>query len=401
MNGPACPRPQGLQWCHIVRRLIAASTSLSALLVLAPAALGAAGGGSSGFGGGGGGGGGGGFSGGGGSSGSGSVSGGMSLVIVLLVVLFFAGTIILGVVGERRRRRRRDARVRQVRLAAAEAAEEDAAFDSEAVERDARELFTAIQAAWTARNREALNGMVSRSLMTEWGLRLDDFDRKGWHNQVTIAGEPGIHYVGLVNRESDAEDRVCVLVEATLATTSSTGTATTSSARSPAARRRRCASTGRSASATAGGWCCRSSRRRGRRTTSRAIVASPWGDDRGCDEDAVIERPSPRRCPRATTSRTLADLDFAGDARNAALDLGLADGRFAPDVLETATRRARRGVDRGGRRRGRRAARGGHAGAASELLYPRGEQAARLVVRGPSSSASRRGGSTATPSRRR
>src|SRR5206468_265102 len=36
----------------------------------------------------------------------------------------------------------------------------------------------------------------------------------------------------------------------------------------------------------------------------------------------------------------IADLDFDGDARAAALDLSLADGRFAPDVLEVAVRRA-------------------------------------------------------------
>jgi hypothetical protein len=36
----------------------------------------------------------------------------------------------------------------------------------------------------------------------------------------------------------------------------------------------------------------------------------------------------------------VADLNFAGDARAGANDLSLADGRFAPDVLEIAARRA-------------------------------------------------------------
>ncbi len=35
----------------------------------------------------------------------------------------------------------------------------------------------------------------------------------------------------------------------------------------------------------------------------------------------------------------MADLDFDGDARAAALDLSLADARFAPDVLEAEARR--------------------------------------------------------------
>ena len=36
----------------------------------------------------------------------------------------------------------------------------------------------------------------------------------------------------------------------------------------------------------------------------------------------------------------VADLDFDGDARAEALDLSLADARFAPDVLEASARRA-------------------------------------------------------------
>jgi hypothetical protein len=36
----------------------------------------------------------------------------------------------------------------------------------------------------------------------------------------------------------------------------------------------------------------------------------------------------------------VADLQYDGDAHAAALDLSLADGRFAPDVLEVAARRA-------------------------------------------------------------
>ena len=40
--------------------------------------------------------------------------------------------------------------------------------------------------------------------------RLDDFDRKGWHNRVRVGGRPGIEYVGMVNRADDADDRVVV-----------------------------------------------------------------------------------------------------------------------------------------------------------------------------------------------
>lgn len=82
------------------------------------------------------------------------------------------------------------------------------------------------------------------------------------------------------------------------------------------------------------------------------------------------------------TVSDVADLDFDGDARAAALDLSLADARFAPDVLEAAARRAvaawAEAVD-------------GDDGpleavaspeALRLLLHPSGD-ATRLVVRGP------------------
>ena len=44
--------------------------------------------------------------------------------------------------------------------------------------------------------------------------------------------------------------------------------------------------------------------------------------------------------PEGTKVSEVADLQFDGDAQSAANDLSLADGRFAPDVLEIAARRA-------------------------------------------------------------
>ena len=43
--------------------------------------------------------------------------------------------------------------------------------------------------------------------------------------------------------------------------------------------------------------------------------------------------------PEGFTTADLATVDFDGDARTHALDLSLADGRFAPDVMEVAARR--------------------------------------------------------------
>jgi predicted lipid-binding transport protein (Tim44 family) len=53
----------------------------------------------------------------------------------------------------------------------------------------------------------------------------------------------------------------------------------------------------------------------------------------------VIETATADRLPADFKPADLVDLDFAGDARGAALDLAVADARFAPDVLEAAVRR--------------------------------------------------------------
>src|SRR5205823_14223228 len=71
-----------------------------------------------------------------------------------------------------------------------------------------------------------------------------------------------------------------------------------------------------------------------------AIVASPWGDDQRLHDEALVEGAVADKALEGYKISELADLDFDGDARAAALDLSLADGRFAPDVLEAAARAA-------------------------------------------------------------
>jgi len=96
----------------------------------------------------------------------------------------------------------------------------------------------------------------------------------------------------------------------------------------------------------------------------------------------VVETAVADGLPEGFTPADVADLDFDGDARAAALDLSVADPRFAPDVLEAAARRAveawAEAVD------GADAALEAVASpsAVAELLHPRG-QGTRLVVRGP------------------
>jgi Tim44-like domain len=193
-----------------VRRL----TLLTALVFVAvvDSAPAQAGGGSSSFGGGGGGGGGG-F--GGGSGGGTGGEGGDGTAVLWWIVI---GLIVLAVFAIRRRRARKKLRVRaaRVRTASAEAAEDDAHFAADTVERDARELFVQAQAAWDARDRARLAELVDADLLVEWNRRLDDFEAKGWHNRVSVKGEPVIQYVGLTNRADDAEDRAVVRIEARL-----------------------------------------------------------------------------------------------------------------------------------------------------------------------------------------
>jgi hypothetical protein len=113
-------------------------------------------------------------------------------------------------------------------------------------------------------------------------------------------------------------------------------------------------------------------------------VADASSDDTGMRDEALIEGAVQDAVPEGTQISEVADLDYAGDARAAALDLSLADGRFAPDVLEVTARRAARAwaeaVD-GDDARLRSIA---HGEAVRELLHPGDPgQTTRLVVRGP------------------
>ncbi len=65
----------------------------------------------------------------------------------------------------------------------------------------------------------------------------------------------------------------------------------------------------------------------------------PWRDERVADT-ALVETAVADALPAGVAVAEIAPAQLDPDARAAALDLALADGRFAPDVLEVATRRA-------------------------------------------------------------
>jgi predicted lipid-binding transport protein (Tim44 family) len=70
------------------------------------------------------------------------------------------------------------------------------------------------------------------------------------------------------------------------------------------------------------------------------IVASPWSDEERLADESLTELAVADGLPPGFTTADLAVVSFDGTAREQALDLSLADARFAPDVLEAAARRA-------------------------------------------------------------
>jgi predicted lipid-binding transport protein (Tim44 family) len=309
------------------------------MLELLPHLVAAAGGGSSGFGGGGGSSGGG-FSGGGSSSGTGATLPWQVWVLIVVGALLFAA---FGIIRGIRTAQRRAARKEAVRLAAVEAAQDDPAFAADAVQARALSLFRHVQERWSENDVAALERVVDASLMEEWRRRLEDFRAKGWRNVVDVGDDPEIEYVGMTNRDGTGEDRVVVRItdsledyvvdrEGGVVRRNGADGTTVAFAEFWTLRRE------------GDHWILASveSDAEGAHQWDAPLVATPWSDRRLADE-ALVELAVADAAPPAFGTAEIAeiaDLDFDGDARGAALDLALADGRFAPDVLEAAVRRA-------------------------------------------------------------
>jgi hypothetical protein len=239
------------------------------------------------------------------------------------------------------RRKRRRQRVERVELAAAEAAEDDDRFLSEHVRKAAEELFREVQMAWDARDTAQLARLLGPDLLLEWERRLADFRVKGWHSRVEVLGPVRVDYVGLTNRAADSDDRAVVLVEARLR-------AYVEDLRGHRIFRRgdfddtMTLSQYWTLGKRDGLWTLFSIEEisEGKYHLAEPIVASPWSDTERLRDEALIEAAAADRLPAGFKPADLADLDFEDDARAAALDLSLADPRFAPDVLEAAARRA-------------------------------------------------------------
>jgi predicted lipid-binding transport protein (Tim44 family) len=379
---------------------VAAATTIATVLLTAGPALARGGGGSAGFGGGGGGGGGfhgggGGFYGGGGSGCTGhscAIAGGVIgglIVGVLVIVLLIWGWHRMTAAENRRRLAHRE---RRVETAAAEAAEQDAAFASDTVHEEAAKLFLDIQKSWSNNDRDRLQKLVGPEMWVEWSRRIADFERKGWHNRVVPAGHPTVKYVGMHNAADPRDQHVVVQIDCQLrdyVEDSHGRRIHRKDSSSDFSRCREYWTLGKNPHKEGDAdldWILISieQEKEGAHELREKIVATPWSDDAATHDQAMVEEATAEAVPEGTKIAELADLNYEGDARAAANDLSVADGRFAPDVLEIAARRAvaawAQGID------GDRQPLEGLAEAAviQELLHP-GDPSAktRLVVRGP------------------
>jgi len=122
--------------------------------------------------------------------------------------------------------------------------------------------------------------------------------------------------------------------------------------------------------------------REGAHHLSAPLVAAPDSDDARLRADAVMEVAATDDI-RADRVGEFLSPGFSGDARLAALDLALVDGRFAPDVLATAVGEVidawAQAIDGPDEARSPRAPRPRRS---RRLLYPTASRRDRLVIRG-------------------
>ena len=190
------------------------------------------------------------------------------------------------------------------------------------------------------RDRPRLRELIGGDLLVEWERRLDDFDAKGWRSRVqVVADRPWSTWASSTARPTRRTAPSCASARRW-----------TRGCETPSGQR--IYTTGHDSPRIAfaeywtlakhdGGWMLVSIEQdaEGVHHLTDEIVASPWSDSRLHDE-ALVEQAVADRVPEGFSPADAATFDFAGSAREEALDLSLADARFLPDVLEAAVRRA-------------------------------------------------------------
>jgi predicted lipid-binding transport protein (Tim44 family) len=210
-------------------------------------------------------------------------------------------------------------------------------------------------------------------------------ERKGWRNHVQILGDVDVQYLGLVNRADDQDDRCTVRISANLrdyVVNKQGHHINRKGAASEMTTLREYWTLGKR---EGGGWTVLSIEQdmEGAHHLEEDIVASPWGDDQRLRDEALVEGAVADKVADGYKIADVADLDFDGDARAAALDLSLADARFGPDVLETAARRAVAGWAEAVDGEDDALLAVSSPEAARRLLYVGNGEKKRVVVRGP------------------
>ena len=318
------------------------------------------------------------------------------------------------------RRRQAKLRQRRVELAAAEAADSDDAFSPSAVRASGEKLFIDIQTAWSSNDIAGLRRLVAPRLLSEWERRLDDLARRGMTNHIELTRPPKVEYVGIGRGAHSAAgpgsgpDRVVVRIEARIRDWVSDRYGREINERGAPTKtvrmreywtlQRNPASLNASGSDDDGGlgaefdlsassgvggdWILASIEQgsEGSHQLEEQIVQTGWADDQALQDESLVEQASADAAtlPPGTQISELTNTTVAidQDARARALDLSLADGRFAPDILEVAARRAvaawAQAID--GETQPLLAL--ADTDAVQHMLYPSGP-ASRMVVRGP------------------
>ncbi|HEV2635612.1 MAG TPA: Tim44-like domain-containing protein [Actinocrinis sp.] len=335
-----------------VRRIlvVAAVTALTSPAV----AYARGGGGSHGFGGGGHGG--GGSSGGGGGyhgSGGGFGGGGRFVVVGVLVVIALVVWIVLrarkGRTGRDlntvsdRTAHHSDAQARE-RAAMVEArveaiADTDATFDLDTLKQRAAWLYVTAQQAWTDRDHDALQRIMSPVLYGKWAEELADYQFRDEINVVEIVSGPTVELVEVANRVGEVNDTVTFRISATLndyvRTTGGGRIGRTDNSTSPVeywTLRKN----------DAGEWVVASVEQaaEGAHHLTAALETDSW-DQKSVAREAVIEVAQKTAVQGVGASELLGltGISWSADADAAAGDISVLDGRFDRAVLEVAVER--------------------------------------------------------------
>jgi predicted lipid-binding transport protein (Tim44 family) len=274
---------------------------------------------------------------------------GVPINVYTVVIAFF----VLSWVAEWTRRWWRGRHERKVELAAVEASEEDPGFLPDAVRRSTVRLFEEVQRARAHGDREHLTELLAPGLLAKELRRLDELERKGWRREIEVVELDPVEYLGLVNRAGTSDDRVTVRISGSVRDHVLDGDGDRAVASDRDIYKMMSENGENGASYLVQYWTLArradgrdwivaaiESEREGRHVFDAEVIASQASDLRRMTDASVLEVAALDRLPARISPAEIVDVHYAENARLAALDLSVVDGRWAPAVLEAAVRRA-------------------------------------------------------------